>query len=40
MWAFVQDDGTLRSPIAKFLSEDEIAAIIERLEAHARATCC
>ena len=33
VWAFVQADGTLRSPIAKFLSESEIAAIIERLEA-------
>ena len=33
VWAFVQADGTLRSPIAKFLSESEVAAIIERLEA-------
>jgi aspartyl-tRNA synthetase len=35
VWAFVQDDHSLRSPIAKFLSESEIAAIIERLEARA-----
>jgi aspartyl-tRNA synthetase len=33
VWAFVQDDGTLRSPIAKFLSEAEVAAILERLAA-------
>jgi aspartyl-tRNA synthetase len=33
VWAFVQPDRTLRSPIAKFLSESEVAAIIERLEA-------
>ncbi len=33
VWAFVQADRTLRSPIAKFLSENEVAAIIERLEA-------
>ena len=33
VWAFVQEDGTWRSPIAKFLSEAEIAAITERLEA-------
>jgi len=26
VWAFVQDDGTWRSPIAKFLSDDERAA--------------
>jgi aspartyl-tRNA synthetase len=31
VWAFVQDDGTWRSPIAKFLSEDEIAAVTKRL---------
>jgi aspartyl-tRNA synthetase len=27
VWAFVQEDGTWRSPIAKFLSEQEIAAV-------------
>jgi aspartyl-tRNA synthetase len=27
VWAFVQEDGTWRSPIAKFLSADEIAAV-------------
>jgi aspartyl-tRNA synthetase len=27
VWAFVQDDGTWRSPIAKFLSSAEIAAV-------------
>jgi aspartyl-tRNA synthetase len=32
VWAFVEADG-LRSPIAKFLSEQEIAAIGQRLEA-------
>jgi aspartyl-tRNA synthetase len=31
VWAFVQDDGTWRSPIAKFLSEGEIAAVTKRL---------
>jgi aspartyl-tRNA synthetase len=31
VWAFVQDDGMWRSPIAKFLSADEIAAVTERL---------
>ncbi|MGN6867456.1 MAG: aspartate--tRNA ligase [Solirubrobacteraceae bacterium] len=31
VWAFVQDEGW-RSPIAKFLSEAEIAAITQRLE--------
>ena len=33
VWAFVQDDHSLRSPIAKFLTENEIAAIIGRVEA-------
>jgi aspartyl-tRNA synthetase len=33
VWAFVQDDGSLRSPIAKFLSADEIDAIKARLSA-------
>jgi len=31
VWAFVQDDGTWRSPIAKFLTEEEIAAVTTRL---------
>jgi aspartyl-tRNA synthetase len=31
VWAFVQEDGW-RSPIAKFLSPEEIAAVTERLE--------
>ena len=30
VWAFVQEDGTWRSPIAKFLTEDEIAAVTQR----------
>jgi aspartyl-tRNA synthetase len=34
VWAFVQDDRAIRSPIAKFLSENEITAICERLDAH------
>ncbi len=34
VWIFVQDDGSLRSPIAKFLSEAEIDALKTRLEAH------
>jgi aspartyl-tRNA synthetase len=33
VWAFVQDDRALRSPIAKFLTEAEIVAILDRLEA-------
>ncbi len=33
VWAFVQEDGGLRSPIAKFLSPAETEAIIGRLEA-------
>ncbi len=33
VWAFVQENGTLRSPIAKFLSEAEVAAICAALEA-------
>jgi aspartyl-tRNA synthetase len=33
VWAFVQDDRTLRSPIAKFLTEAEVGAILQRLEA-------
>jgi aspartyl-tRNA synthetase len=31
VWAFVQEDGSWRSPIAKFLSEGEIAAVTARL---------
>ena len=31
VWAFVQEDGTWRSPIAKFLSEGEIAAVTQAL---------
>jgi aspartyl-tRNA synthetase len=31
VWAFVQEDGTWRSPIAKFLSEGEIGAVTKRL---------
>jgi aspartyl-tRNA synthetase len=33
VWAFVQEDGTLRSPIAKFLREAEVSAIKEALGA-------
>jgi aspartyl-tRNA synthetase len=33
VWAFVQDDGSWRSPIAKFLSDDECAAIGRELSA-------
>ena len=33
VWAFVQDDGTWRSPIAKFLSAGEIAAVSSALDA-------
>ena len=33
VWAFVQEDGTWRSPIAKFLSGGEISAVSEALEA-------
>jgi aspartyl-tRNA synthetase len=33
VWAFLQDDGTWRSPIAKFLSDDERAAIGRLLSA-------
>jgi aspartyl-tRNA synthetase len=31
VWAFVQEDGTWRSPIAKFLTPEEIAAVTEKL---------
>ncbi len=33
VWAFVEDGGGWRSPIAKFLSDDERAAIVSALEA-------
>ena len=33
VWAFVQDDGTWRSPTAKFLSETELADLNQRLGA-------
>ncbi len=33
VWAFVQEDGTWRSPIAKFLSVEEIAAVTGALDA-------
>jgi aspartyl-tRNA synthetase len=36
VWAFVQDDGSWRSPIAKFLSGSEITAINERMRAGPR----
>jgi aspartyl-tRNA synthetase len=35
VWAFVQDDGALRSPVSKFLSESEVRAITETLGAGA-----
>ena len=35
VWAFVQDDGSWRSPIAKFLTDDERAAIGRALSAQA-----
>ncbi len=35
VWAFVQDDGTLRSPIAKFLTDGEVNALKADLEAQA-----
>jgi len=31
VWAFVEEDGTWRSPIAKFLSAEEVASLTERL---------
>jgi aspartyl-tRNA synthetase len=33
VWAFVQEDGSWRSPIAKFLSPEEIAAVTAELDA-------
>jgi aspartyl-tRNA synthetase len=32
VWAFVEEDGGWRSPIAKFLSPEELAAVTERLD--------
>ena len=32
VWAFVEEGGTWRSPIAKFLSEAELAGVTERLD--------
>ncbi len=32
VWAFVEEGGTWRSPIAKFLSPDELAGVTERLD--------
>ena len=40
VWAFVQEDGGWRSPIAKFLSESELRAVTQRLDGSARATSC
>jgi aspartyl-tRNA synthetase len=33
VWMLVNDDGTLRSPVAKFLSEGELTGVIDRLDA-------
>jgi len=33
VWMVVEEDGSLRSPVAKFLSEAELKAIVERLDA-------
>ena len=33
VWMGVNDDGTLRSPVAKFLDDDEVAGIVEQLAA-------
>jgi aspartyl-tRNA synthetase len=32
VWAFVQDDGTWRSPTAKFLTEEQLAAVTRKLD--------
>ena len=41
VWAFVEEGGSWRSPIAKFLSEAELRrASNERLGRASRATCC
>ncbi len=33
VWMVVEDDGSVRSPVAKFLSDDELAAIVDRFGA-------
>lgn len=33
VWMVVQEDGSLRSPVAKFLSDDELAAVKSKLDA-------
>ena len=40
VWAFVEEDGGWRSPVAKFLSDDERAAIGARARRASPATCC
>ncbi len=35
VWAFVQEDGSWRSPVAKFLTAGEVASVGEILRAHA-----
>lgn len=34
VWMVVEDDGSVRSPAAKFLADEETAGIVERLNAH------
>lgn len=34
VWMVVEEDGSLRSPVAKFLSDDELTGIAKRLEAN------
>ena len=33
VWMVVEEDGSLRSPVAKFLSDDELAGVVSKLEA-------
>ena len=40
VWAFVEEDGSWRSPIAKFLSDGGAAAIARRARRRSPATCC